>query len=74
LAKRKQIVEKYAGHTPPTAHLTDVAAASAPLEDGIDWPMEYDMADEYDDIAVSASFTSIAFTLLASSVADLTDY
>jgi hypothetical protein len=32
------------------------------------------MEDEYDDTAVSASFTYVAFTSPASSVADLSDY
>jgi hypothetical protein len=73
LAKRKQIAEKYAGQTPPTAHLSDVAAASSPLEDGTECPLEYDMEDEYDDTAVSVSFTYLAFTSPASAVADLSD-
>jgi hypothetical protein len=39
-AKRKQSAKKYAGHTPPTAHLSDVAAASATQEDGTECPPE----------------------------------
>jgi hypothetical protein len=74
LAKRKQIAGKYPGQAPPTAHLSDVAVASAPLQDGTECPVEYDMEDEYDDTAVSVSFTSIAFTSLASSIADMSDY
>jgi hypothetical protein len=74
LAKRKRVAEKYAGHAPPTAHLSDVAAASAPLEDDIDCPLEYDMQDEYDDTEVSVSFTSIAFASPASSIVDMSDY
>jgi hypothetical protein len=74
MAKRKQIAEKSAGHPPPTAHLSDVAAASATLEDDTDFPLEYDMQDEYDDTEVSVSLTSVAFTSPASSVANLSDY
>jgi hypothetical protein len=34
-----------------------IAASSAPLEDGTECPLEYDMEDEYDDTVVSVSFT-----------------
>jgi hypothetical protein len=74
LAKRKQIAEKSAGHPPPTAHLSDVADASATLEDDTVCPLECDMQDEYDDTEVSVSLTSVAFTSSASSVANLSDY
>jgi hypothetical protein len=74
LAKRKQIAKKYAGQPPPTAHLSDVAAAFAALEDDIDSHLEYDMQDEYDDTEVSVSHTYVAFTSPASSVTDLSDY
>jgi hypothetical protein len=74
MAKRKQIAEKYAGQPPPTAHLSDVAAASATMEDDTDCHLEYDMQDEYDDTEVSVSLTSVAFTSPGSSVTDPSDY
>jgi hypothetical protein len=64
----------YVGQSPPTAHLNDVAAAFAPLEDGAVCPLEYEIKYEYDDTAVSVSFTYVAFTSHASSVADMSDY
>jgi hypothetical protein len=71
MAKRKQIEEKYAGKTPPTAHLSHVPPDMASVEDATDCePLEYDMEDECDDIAVSTSFASLAFTSSPSSVAD----
>jgi hypothetical protein len=45
LAKRKDIAEKYAGQPPPTAHLSDVHADTASVEDATDCPHEYDMED-----------------------------
>jgi hypothetical protein len=74
LAKRKHIAGMYVGQSPPTAHLNDVAAAIAPLEDGAVCPLEYEIKDEYDDTVVSVSFTYVAFTSHASSVADMSDY
>jgi hypothetical protein len=74
MAKRKQIAEKYAGEPPPTAHLSDVPADTASVEDANDCPHEHDMEDEYDDTAVSTSFASVAFASCASSIADLFDY
>jgi hypothetical protein len=74
LAKRKQIAEKYAGHPPPTKHVSDVAATFAPVEDDTHCPVEYEMQDEYDDKEESVSFTSVAFASRASSIADMSDY
>jgi hypothetical protein len=75
LAKRKHIVEKYAGQPPPTTHLSDVSADMASVEDATDGePLAYDMQDEYDDTSVSTSFASVAFASSASFVADLSDY
>jgi hypothetical protein len=68
-----RIAERCATQPPSVGHLSDVAAASAPLEDGTDCPLEYDMEDKYDDIAVSVSLTYVAFTSHASSVDDLSD-
>jgi hypothetical protein len=52
-----------------------VHADHAPPEDAIGSPPEDVMEDdEYNDTAVTFSFTSVAFTSSASSVADLSDY
>jgi hypothetical protein len=61
LAKRKQIAKKYAGPTPPTAHLSDVLAGFTLTEDVVGSPPEEDMEDEYVDTVVSVSFTCVAF-------------
>jgi hypothetical protein len=75
LAKRKQIAEKYAGQPPPTAHLSDVHADMASVEDAADGePLDYDMHDEYDDREVNTSFASVAFASSASYVAHMSDY
>jgi hypothetical protein len=75
LAKPKQNAEKYAGQPPPTAHLSDVPADMASVEDAADGePLDYDRQDEYDDTEVSTSFASVAFASSASSVVDLSDY
>jgi hypothetical protein len=72
LAKRKHVAEKYAGQPPPTAHVSDVPADMASVEDAIDGePLAYDMHDEYDDTTVSTSFASVAFASYALYVADL---
>jgi hypothetical protein len=73
LAKRKQIAEKYAGQPPPTAHLSDVVADSAPVEDAAGCPQKYDIEDEYDDTALCLSFTYVAFMSHPSSVTYLSD-
>jgi hypothetical protein len=47
----------------------------ASLEDATDCgPREYDMEDEYDDIAVSTSFAYVAFASSPSYVGDLSGY
>jgi hypothetical protein len=75
VAKRKQIAEKYARQPPPTAHLSDVHADMASVEDATDGePLDYDMHDECDDTEVSTSFAYVAFASFASSVANLSDY
>jgi hypothetical protein len=73
LAKRKQIAEKYARQSPPTAHLSDVATDTVPFEDAIGCPQEYDMEDEYDDTAVITSFAYVAFISSASSITNLSN-